>query len=1110
MSIDSLGLASGEPTLIKHADKLARAPTFAAATAILVALLATVGWWSDTAVLKSMLPGLPPMRPVAIALIVGLGAGLLLTPSQPRRARNLLIAAGAGLAALISGAYLVAGEVGPGPAVATSLVLLTLSIALVLLQQRHPPVLILGALAIFSVALPLHRLAVHFLVVADNGDAIEALFTPMALNTAVALCLMAGPGLFLHPRLPYARRLLADDAHGRLLRLTMPWGVLAPALLAAIMEAGVSARTYNAEFAAIAGMAILSAIATVALWRNYENLRAAEVGMRRDREQQSTLRQLLETVLHGGTLEETLDRCLEQLLATSWLAVLPRGGIHLMAEDGQGLRLAVSRNLTPGVLTQCAHLPLGHCLCGKAAASAKIAFADRVDALHDVTYPGMADHGHYCVPMLNQKEVIGVLVLYLPAGAVRDPSHEEFLVAVTDVLATFVLRQRGDMLLREARAELEGHRLHLEDLVAERTAALAHSEARTRSILSNMLDGVIQIDTRGTILVANEAVPRMFGYADVADLIGQNVNVLMPEPIRSEHDGYLARYLRTHQFTIIGQRREVTGRRKDGTLFPLELATNELADETGVTFIGMVTDITDRKDAESAREAARAEAERLARAKGEFLANMSHEIRTPLNAVLGLAQIGMRENKGRKTGETCERILDAGRHLLGVINDILDFSKMEAGKLAIETRSLALAAVTDQIVSLLVDSAAAKGLALRLELADDLPDWVAGDALRLNQVLVNLVGNAIKFTATGEIRLAVTRDGDLTSFRVTDTGIGLNAEQIERLFAPFEQADGSTTRQHGGTGLGLAISRQLARLMGGDIEVSSAYGQGSAFTLRLPMPIAAPPERPVESLPATGPRLAGLRILAAEDVAINRMILADLLEHEGAQVRFAANGQEALDHVQRLGAEAFDVVLMDIQMPIMDGLEATRRLGALAPTLAVIGLTAHALAEERDKSFAAGMVDHVTKPIDLDILIAAILRQAPARPTPLIARATDTPATAPAAEAVNAGIDWTALSDRYGGRQTFIDKLLNTVLTTQAETPEQLREAAHRHDMATLAFIGHSIKGVTGNVEARALHELARRLQEGARGSHAEASGLGLQLADGLDTLLASIRSRIG
>ena len=450
------------------------------------------------------------------------------------------------------------------------------------------------------------------------------------------------------------------------------------------------------------------------------------------------MRQLLETVLHGGTLEETLDRCLEQLLATSWLAVLPRGGIHLMAEDGQGLRLAVSRNLTPGVLTQCAHLPLGHCLCGKAAASAKIAFADRVNALHDVTYPGMADHGHYCVPMLNQKEVIGVLVLYLPAGAVRDPSHEEFLVAVTDVLATFVLRQRGDMLLREARAELEGHRLHLEDLVAERTAALAHSEARTRSILSNMLDGVIQIDTRGTILVANEAVPRMFGYADVADLIGQNVNVLMPEPIRSEHDGYLARYLRTRRSTIIGQRREVTGRRKDGTLFPLELATNELADETGVTFIGMVTDITDRKDAESAREAARAEAERLARAKGEFLANMSHEIRTPLNAVLGLAQIGMRENKGRRTGETCERILDAGRHLLGVINDILDFSKMEAGKLAIETRSLALAAVTDQIVSLLVDSAAAKGLALRLELADDLPDWVAGDALRLNQMLVNL------------------------------------------------------------------------------------------------------------------------------------------------------------------------------------------------------------------------------------------------------------------------------------------------------------------------------------------------------------------------------------
>ncbi len=1108
MSIGSLGLASGEPSLIKHGEMLARAPAIAAASAIVIAILAALGSWWDISLLSSVLPDLPPMRPVAIVLIAGLGAGFLLTPNQPRPAQNLLIASGAGLSALISGAYLIAGEVGPGPAVSTSLVLLTLSIALALLQWKDPPVLSLGALAIFSVALPLHRLAEYLLVV--NGRATEALFTPMALNTAVALCLMGGPGLFLHPRLPYARRLLADDPHGRLLLITMPWGVLAPALLAVIMEVGVSARTYNAEFAAIAGMAVLSAIATVALWRNYESLRAAELGTRRDREQQATLRQLLETVLHGGALEETLDRCLEQLLATSWLAVLPRGGIHLMTEDGQGLKLTVSRNLTPGVLAQCAHLPLGHCLCGKAAASAKVVFADRVDALHDVTYPGMADHGHYCVPMLNQREVIGVLVLYLPAGAVRDPSHEEFLVAVTDVLATFVLRQRGDMLLREARAELEGHHLHLEDLVAERTAALAHSEARTRSILSNMLDGVVQIDTRGIILVANEAVPRMFGYADVADLVGQNVNVLMPEPMRSEHDGYLARYLSTHQSNIIGQRREVTGRRKDGSLFPLELATNELADETGVTFIGMLTDITDRKGVEAAREAARAEAERLARTKGEFLANMSHEIRTPLNAVLGLAQIGMRENKGRRTGETCERILDAGRHLLGVINSILDFSKMEAGKLAIESRSLALAAVTDQIVSLLVDSAAAKGLALRLELADDLPDWVAGDALRLNQILVNLVGNAIKFTATGEVRLAVTRDGDLTSFRISDTGIGLNAEQIERLFAPFEQADGSTTRQHGGTGLGLAISRQLARLMGGDIEVSSACGQGSAFTLRLPMPIAAPPERPVESLPATGPRLAGLRILAAEDVAINRMILADLLEHEGAQVRFAANGQEALDHVQRFGADAFDVVLMDIQMPIMDGLEATRRLGVLAPTLAVIGLTAHALADERDKSFAAGMVDHVTKPIDLDILIAAILRQVPSRPASRPALDAEPPTAAPATGTVDAGIDWAALSDRYDGRQTFIGKLLNTVVSTQAETPDQLRDAAQRGDMSALAFLGHSIKGVTGNVEARALHELARRLQEGARAGHAESAGLGLQLADGLDTLLASIRSRIG
>jgi CheY-like chemotaxis protein len=219
----------------------------------------------------------------------------------------------------------------------------------------------------------------------------------------------------------------------------------------------------------------------------------------------------------------------------------------------------------------------------------------------------------------------------------------------------------------------------------------------------------------------------------------------------------------------------------------------------------------------------------------------------------------------------------------------------------------------------------------------------------------------------------VAREGDDIFFKVIDTGIGMSQEQIARLFNPFEQADSSTTRKYGGTGLGLAISRSLAKMMGGEIAVESAPGAGSAFTLRLPLPAVAPGnEAYTDKTAATGPRLTQLRVLAAEDVEVNQIILEDMLVHEGAHVVFADNGQQALERLGEAGVTAFDVVLMDVQMPVMDGHEATRRIRKMAPELPVIGLTAHALAEERRKCLAVGMVDQVTKPIDIDTLVNII------------------------------------------------------------------------------------------------------------------------------------------
>ncbi len=694
--------------------------------------------------------------------------------------------------------------------------------------------------------------------------------------------------------------------------------------------------------------------------------------------------------------------------------------------------------------------------------------------------------------------------------------------------------------------ELERHRYHLEDLVAERTTALTLAETRTRLILESTADGLFGTDIEGCFTFANPAACRLLGYAE-DQLIGRPVHAT----IHYRHpDGTPFPAADCPMPAALFQGRPVRVEddvfwRADGRPLPVAVAGQPIFCEGKIigTVIGF-TEIGERKRAEAERAAALAEAERLARVKSDFLANMSHEIRTPLNAVLGLARIGMRENRGRKSGETCGQIFTAGEHLLGVINDVLDFSKIEAGKLRVESHSFALAGVVDQVGSFLGETAAAKGLRLGCSLDDDLPPWVLGDALRLRQVLVNLVGNAIKFTARGEVRLAVTRAGDTVVFRVSDTGIGMTPEQVGRLFTAFEQADNSTTRLYGGTGLGLAISRQLARLMGGDIEAGSTPGAGSVFTLRLPLTASAFAPASVRSEPlsergqgsektggqnggsnAGHKRLAGLRVLAAEDVAVNRLVLADLLEQEGAAVVFAENGREAVDRVTREGGAAFDLVLMDIQMPVMDGLEATRHLKTVAPDLPVIGLTAHALAEERGRCRDAGMVDHVTKPIEPEELVATMLHHAGTKPAPQFPAAgfvrglkaglaAGLPAGLspglPPLPGLGGMIDRAALSARFGGRQAFIDKLLDMFRQSHADTAEKLREAARQGDHEAIAFIAHQMKGVCGNIGADPMQELARQVETSARAGAGDAPALAEQLAAATGALLAALDARGG
>jgi signal transduction histidine kinase/DNA-binding response OmpR family regulator len=538
--------------------------------------------------------------------------------------------------------------------------------------------------------------------------------------------------------------------------------------------------------------------------------------------------------------------------------------------------------------------------------------------------------------------------------------------------------------------------------------------------------------------------------------------------------------------------------------------------------LGVSRDITKVHDLLDALEKARAEAWQSSEAKSIFLANMSHEIRTPLNAVLGFARIGIHENAGRKTTRTFQHLLESGSHLLDVINDIIDFSKVEAGKMTIEIQSFRLDRVVERVLDMLSDRAQAKGIALVSNLAelDNLPDFVIGDPLRLRQVLINLLANAIKFTDIGEVRLSITRQGDLTLFQVADTGAGIDAETLSRLFHPFEQADNSITRKYGGSGLGLAISRSMAVLMGGNISVESTVNLGSQFTLSLPLPEGAPvAEEPAHQAPSSGPVLTGLRILAAEDVYTNRIILQDLIIRLGASITFTFDGQQAVDAVKNAPAGTFDIVLMDIQMPLMDGYEATRLIHSIQPELPVIGLTAHAMTEERERCLAAGMVAHVAKPIQEEILISAILqhvgRSSSMSATPQLP-ATKAPANRPVAEASESSelsdlllIDWEALSQRYNNRQDFISKLFISSLKTHGDSPQRLRDAARKGDHETVRSLAHALKSITGNLVADGLASLAEQAEKSAANKADDFTKLAEELALQTGELMNQLRIRL-
>ena len=535
------------------------------------------------------------------------------------------------------------------------------------------------------------------------------------------------------------------------------------------------------------------------------------------------------------------------------------------------------------------------------------------------------------------------------------------------------------------------------------------------------------------------------------------------------------------------------------------------ADGKPAGLVGLIVDITPLKNAEREAQQARAAAEDAAAAKADFLANMSHEIRTPMNAILGLTHIALQTDLDARQRSYLEKVDAASKSLLGIINDILDFSKIEAGMMAIESVDFSLAEVFEHVADLSTHKAEDKGLALRFDSAPDVPDRLRGDPLRIKQVLMNLVSNALKFTDRGEVAVAVRRaaaDSDKLRlrFEVRDTGIGMSEAEQARLFSPFTQADTSTTRRYGGTGLGLSICKRLVGLMGGEIGVVSTTGEGSEFFFEIPLEpgYGDAATKPIRrgGIPSV---LRGKRVLLVEDNEVNREMAEEILRAAGLEVVSATNGVEA---VEISAGGGYDAILMDCNMPVMDGFEATRRIraGGAGSAVPILAMTASVLLGDRELCLAAGMNDHVGKPIDVAELYAKLAKWIAG---PDAAAEVDIP-PAPAAvreTATVAVLDRVAALARLAGNVDMYQRLLTRFREDQADAVTRMRAALSESDRNTARRHAHTLKGLAGNIGADTLMQKAAAAERALGGEDSVDDLLGaIEVA--LDDVMAEIDGR--
>lgn len=779
--------------------------------------------------------------------------------------------------------------------------------------------------------------------------------------------------------------------------------------------------------------------------------------------------EILELLAVGALLPDVLKAIVKSVELSSPGALC---SILLLDAEGRHLLHGAAPSL-PDSYNKAIHgLEIGNGVgsCGTAAFTGKRVIAEDIQThpywAHYKELAGKAGLGScWSEPIKNAEgKVLGSFAVYHREASIPSAKDIEVIQQAGNLAGIAIERNKADEALRSSQQSLQ--ELLQNSPIAVRIAAkgghrVLFSNQRYAELINNTPENTVGIDPAGYYAHPQD-------YEDILQQLAQD-NIISNRLIELAIPGKgtvwtMATYMKMH--------------------FQGEPAV-----------LGWFYDVTALTDA-------RQQAELMAKSKSEFLANMSHEIRTPMNGIIGLSQLALNQPTNPEVRDYLQKIAASSQSLLGILNDILDFSKLDAGHMSIENNPFDLDIVLDNLRNLFEERAHEKYLDFNITIDEKTPRDLIGDALRIQQILSNLLGNAIKFTAQGHVRLLIETkqiEGAQTRLRFTveDSGIGIAAEDLDKLFHPFSQVDGSITRRFGGTGLGLAISHNLLELMGGSFDVMSQPGKGSRFSFELLLGVGSygtiretrqrtrhDAGNLSAKLVTLGNMLKGARILVAEDNAINQQVVQEFLTLSGMEVRIANHGQEALDLLQQ---QDFDAVLMDVHMPLMGGVEATQKIRAQEKfsTLPIIAITAGVTQEERNNCQASGMNDFIAKPVNPETLLTTLNRWIrPGQPSapqslPMVNEPGTNTLTLP-------GFDFANLTKMLGNNQALMTELLVDFSREMAGIPKEIRIKLETGDTASARDLAHKIKGAAGNLGATELHATASRLEAGLKLGHVD------------------------